>query len=193
MKRLVLAACASLCLAAAPAFAADQPSSVPAPTPVTAQPSPHALELAHRYVNDMHFDRVMDSMVDNMIPVVMDQMEKSNGAAEASIPPEFKAAIIDVVRDWSHEETPKMMDRMAVLSAQIYTEQELTDIVAFYESPTGRAVVEKAPLFAAHSGDMFKSMHVLTGPEVLERVCKKVDCAKLLAPKPELKDEHKKS
>ena len=187
MKFVILAALAGLCFAAAPALAADPvPPAPPAPE---SQASAHALELARRYVQDLHFQATMDTMGSKLWPVIMDQLSRSIPDADKALTPELKQAMGDVMSEWMHEETPKMEAQMVKLSAEIYTEQELADLIAFQESPTGRSIRAKAPLFAAHTGELMKSMHILTGKEVLERVCKKVDCAKLLSPTPDLPDK----
>lgn len=58
-------------------------------------------------------------------------------------------AMANVLSRVFHEEMEKvsarMMPKMARIYAETFTEQELADMLAFYQSPTGRKVVEKLP------------------------------------------------
>jgi hypothetical protein len=188
MKFVVLATVASLFLATTPALAADPAPAAPPAVKPLAPPTPHMRELARRYIDDLHFERTMDMMMSNLTPALMNQIVQSEPDAAKVLTPEFTKALTEVVNEWAHDETPRMMEQMTDLTAQIYSEQELTDLIAFQESATGRSVQAKAPLFASHVGEMMKSMHPLTATQVLERVCKKVDCIKLFSPKPDLPD-----
>ncbi len=64
----------------------------------------------------------------------------------------FRAKVEKYVMDtqsWQNLEP-----QYAKIYADIYTEQEIDDMVAFYRSPTGRAVIEKSPLVIKESSAM---------------------------------------
>jgi hypothetical protein len=189
MKFVVMAALCGLALAAAPALAAE---SVPAPAPAAAAPSAHALELARRYMTAMHMDRTMRGMFEGMLPALSDKLAASQGS---QLTPEFRRAIGEVVTDWMiGEQLPKMAEAQVKILAEVYSEDELAAMANFYESPVGQAIVRKLPAAAARSGEIFKTVDLLTKQQLMERVCKKIDCVKAFAPKPDLpEDDHKKS
>jgi hypothetical protein len=65
---------------------------------------------------------------------------------------------------------------MARAYAETYSEQELSDILTFYKSPSGSALATKAPQLAQESlGGYFKLL-----PEIMrdagEEVCAKTTC-----------------
>lgn len=72
---------------------------------------------------------------------------------------------------------PKLIDRYAVLYAEAFTLQELEGIVTFYESPTGRAMVQKnAQLTNTSSEIIEKELGEAFAQDMLARLCDKIDC-----------------
>ncbi len=194
MKFAVLAALAGLMFAATPALAA-QAAAAPAVAPTAAPaPTPQMLELARRYVAAAHMQNNIDNMLNRLTPLMMQQVERQQAdLGKKALPPEFLDAMTGAVMDWMHEREPAMMDLLVHQVAEIYTEKELTDLVAFYETPTGQAVVAKAHLFADRMGEMTTVLKAPKPKDLIREACKRYDCTKLLQEEPELKDESGKT
>jgi hypothetical protein len=71
---------------------------------------------------------------------------------------------------------PRLFDEMAGYYAQDFTSDQLRDILAFYQSPTGKAMVANAPVLAQQiGGSMVKLMPALQ-LSVMDKVCSQVSC-----------------
>jgi hypothetical protein len=59
-------------------------------------------------------------------------------------------------------------------------------MVAFYESPVGRAITEKTPSMAPKSAQITRDLMPMMQREIVTRLCAKLDCfgEKPAAPKP---------
>lgn len=159
-------AAAGLILAGAPAVGAD------------AAPSAHSLELSKRLFSEMHMDQMMDGMMKQMAPAMIDQMRKTN----PSISAEDAKAISEAVNASTQEMMRKVMDRMAPVYASTFTEKELQDLVDFYDGPTGRAMLAKMPLLMSKMTPTITEMMPEMQADVTRRICAKIDCTKRAAP-----------
>ena len=160
--RAVSAAIASIILLAAPpAFAADAP------------PSAHALDLSKRLFSAMHMERTMAQATKALAPVMVKQME----ARSPQITPAQRQAVLEAINDMMVQMTGKLMDRMIPIYASNLTEKELEDTLAFYESPTGQAVLDKTPKMMAQLGPAMAEMMPPMMADLQARLCKEIPCA----------------
>lgn len=162
MFRIAWAALAAACLfaAAAPACAAE------------AQPSPRAMELSKRLFADMHMERMMAGMSQSMAPSMAKQIE----AASPQLTAEQRQMVVDAVGDMTRQMTSKMIDRMIPAYASTFSEQELSDLVTFYESPTGQAVINKMPQVMSQVAPMMTEMMPQMMADLRARLCAKMAC-----------------
>jgi hypothetical protein len=131
------------------------------PRAVSAQteaPSPRALALAARYLADARAETILE----NEGPVVARYMlskvpAPKGGTAKAS---EVRDAMIAAAEAAVKSRVPEFMTKSATVYATIFTLKELEDIVAFYDSPSGRAFVAKT---SSASGPMAEVLHDLGG------------------------------
>lgn len=134
--------------------------------------------LVRRYLAAIHFEKLLDTMVAAMLPLMTDGMIKEH----PDITPEQRQMIADTVRDTMREKfVPQMLDRMVPIYASTFSEPELEAIVTFYESPAGRAITEKAPSLAPKSAEITRELMPQFQGEIIRRLCAKIDC---LAQKP---------
>lgn len=169
LGRGCLAAFASVVLlAASPAFAEPAPVASGPPAPA----SPRALELTQRYFAAMRMEATMRATVKAVMPELIDQFSRSN----PNMSPAQRAAIVDAAAQSSQTMIVRMMERMAPIFAQSFTEQELQDLVAFYEGPTGRALVAKTPAFAAKMNPAVVQLMPEMMAEMQNRLCAKMSC-----------------
>ncbi len=161
------------------ALGLGQPSlaaPTPAPEATATTATPNALALARRYMAAVHLDRTMSALANNMAPVIIDQQLQAHPELKEHMTPELRQAMIEVISEAVLERLPAMNDKMLSIVAETFTEQELTELVAFYESPTGQAVMEKAPSMMRRIPELMATINMPTDEEIGARLCKKIDC-----------------
>jgi hypothetical protein len=134
MKLFAFSAGALSALVLACAAGAQTTQSEPAP-------SPAALEHARHVIQAMHAEKLYDQMISAVESSVISSMAKNAPADKQQYVQTFERAYLEEMRAMM----PKLTDQMAVIYATDFTEQQLTDIDAFYASPTGQAVLAKMP------------------------------------------------
>ena len=139
-----------------------------------AQPSARQLELARRLFNDMHMDQMMAAMTRQMAPAMTAQMRKSN----PNISAEQAQAISEAAHESMSAVMPKLIERMIPLYATTLTQKELEDTVAFYEGPSGKAILAKLPQISAQIVPIMTDMMPEMTADMQRRVCAKIDCSK---------------
>jgi len=175
MKRMAVgvAFLAQLLISAPPAIAqpvAGQPS--PAQPAADASPSAHKLALARQVVEATRMDAIMTGAFRTMAAQVTASAGKSLSAdrqARMKIIGEAEGAALAKL-------VPQIVDSMVSGYARNFTERELSDMLAFYQSPSGRSMVAKTPQFMQ---GMMAEMAALT-PRIRrdmgQDVCAKVTC-----------------
>jgi len=166
-RRLAGLALAAACLTATPALCADAPA-----------PNAHGLELSRHLFAEMHMDRMMDGMMKNMMPAMVAQMRKANPA----ITDEQAQILGEAVTEASQGLMAKVTDQMIPLYASTFTEKELQDLVAFYDGPSGQAMLAKMPILMAKVTPVMAELMPGMTADVHRRVCAKIDCSKMAAP-----------
>ena len=152
-----LAAAVAL-VSATPAICADAP------------PNPHSLELARKLFNEMHMDQMM--------PMMMAQARKAN----PNLTEEQSRAVGEAAAESADDMMKKVVDRAAPLYAETFTEKELQDLVNFYDSPSGQAMIAKMPVMMSKmTASMADLMPEMTA-DVTRRICAKTDCTKMNTP-----------
>ena len=140
MKPKVIAAATLALLLISARSVAAQPSPEPASAPA---PSERKLEMAREVIGATGIDAMMVSAFRNMTA----QMTASQGAG---LSPERQARlkiVSDAEGDALAKMVPRFMQIMVTRYADTFSEQELSDMLAFYRSPSGRSMVAKTPLF----------------------------------------------
>ncbi|HEX3366175.1 DUF2059 domain-containing protein [Phenylobacterium sp.] len=161
------------CLAAAGAIAAATPAiSADAP------PSAHSLELSRQLFAEMHMDQMVGQMMKSMVPAMMAQARKAN----PSLTDEQAAAMTEAVTESTADMLGKITDKFIPLYASTFTEKELQDVVNFYNSPSGQAVLNKMPVMMSQIGPTMTELMPAMTADVLRRLCSKTDCSKMSAP-----------
>jgi hypothetical protein len=118
------------------------------------QPNPSAKhkELAAKLITAMHFDRMGASMMDAMYgeierQFIKDAEEKGNDPDDIAEAKEMFAAFREKVR--TIDFNALLREEQAVIYAKYFTEQELTDLVAFYTGATGTKMLDVMPQLMA--------------------------------------------
>ncbi|KSB91641.1 hypothetical protein AS593_18460 [Caulobacter vibrioides] len=119
----------------------------------SAEPSPRARELAHRYIAVLDMKKSVAPMMDNMLASLTEQE-----LAGTNLTPEQRTVAAKAIRDAFNQSVEAgMFDRMMVelepLLAETFTEEELEATIAFYESGPGRSMLAKMPMFGQRWGE----------------------------------------
>ena len=107
-------------------------------TAADAAPTDKQLALAKRYVEASHMVDNVQTMMKQLRPMLMSQAEAQLDASEKKVLGDaFDAAYGHFLKSY--------LDKVTPILAETYSEDELTQIVAFYESPTGQSMLAKSP------------------------------------------------
>jgi hypothetical protein len=127
MKHIIVAVALSAGLCAAPALAQE--------------PSAKAIALAKRYVAAAEARKILEDEGPTVARYMISKVPApAGGEAKAT---EVKQAMLDAATEAVHAKVPEFLDKTALIYAHVFTEKELTDIDAFYDSPSGKAFVAK--------------------------------------------------
>ena len=157
--------------------AVAQPASPPSAP--AAAPSARQIELAHRYMQAINMDKTMAGMMKNMLPAMLAKMPMNPNVTDAQ-----RQAITEVTTEVTTEMMHKLFAGMEPIMAETFSEQELADLVAFYESPTGRAVMAKTPQMMARLAPLMADLMPAMQAEMRTKLCAKIDCSGAASPAP---------
>jgi len=115
-------------------------------------PSPRQKELAERLITAMHLDRVGTSMMDAMYGEMEKQFiseaeAKGNDPDDIAEAKEMFASCRERMR--TIDFNGLLREEQARIYAKYFTEQQLTDLCAFYESAAGKKMIEVMPQLMA--------------------------------------------
>jgi len=169
MKPTALAAAFLALLLMSTPSARAQPS--PAQTAAVA-PSERQLELARQLVNASGIDATMTTAFRTMA-------QQMSASAGAGLSPERQARLkvfSDAEGDALAKLVPKLEQSMEAGYAQTFTEKELSDMLAFYRSPSGRSMVSKTPQFMKGLTAEMISLAPQMRRDIGTEVCAKITC-----------------
>jgi len=171
MKRLaILVTAAALCLGGGAAQARQaQPPAAAAPSKAT----PETRALAARYFEAIHYDKMLGQMMEQMVPVMIQTLRKQT----PSLTDEQSQLVSETVIETTREMTDKMKAPMIDAVAEVFTEQELRDLVAFYEAPSGQALIAKTPELTQKMMAQMPAIMAETQGKMLQKLCAKLNCA----------------
>lgn len=174
MKRLaILVVAATLCLTGATAQARQV-----SPPPAASKATPETRALATRYFEAIHYDKLLGQMMDQMVPMMIDSMRKQTPSVTEAQGREISETVVEA----THEMTGKMKAPMIDAMAEVFTEQELRDLVTFYEGPSGQALIAKTPELTQRMMGQMPGMMAEMQVKMRERLCAKLGCEKTTAP-----------
>jgi hypothetical protein len=151
-----------LALLSAPAWAEDKPPAAALASPPISAPSPKQLELAHRYMLAIHPEKTMEASMRASMPAMIDAMPG---------PPEERKAMMDDMMVVLAHVREKLYPQMEPIIAETFTEAELEQIVAFYESPIGQTLLSRQPQMAAKLAPYMRDVGSQMMAEMLMKMC----------------------
>lgn len=135
--------------------------SLVAAAPVLAQEARPSDESLHRLLSAVHADRILDAYLKQMdtgMQAGMREVLKGQAptARQQQIIDDMRTRMVAVLRE------SLSWDKLEPVILEIYrknlTQVEVNDMLKFYESPTGRAVVDKLPAIMQQSGQIVQGM-----------------------------------
>ena len=159
MRRTMLAGLAALMLFAGPAWSAE--------------PTARARELSGRYIRAINLVENLDRMVATIMPKVVDNAIK-NARLSPDAERRFRQAANAAAQEAMVDYTRKMVAELEVVASETFTEDELAQAVAFYESPVGRAIVAKTPELNARFMPRIQPLIDETTRAMMERMKEKL-------------------
>jgi len=169
MKRTAigLAILALLSTSAAPVVA--QPASAPA---AETTPSPRKLELARQLVQLSDLNANMKGVIRNMLSQIAAQ-----GGANLSAERQARMKVMEEAETNAFDKMiPHLVEAMVQGYAREFSEKELSDILAFYQSPSGRQMLAKTPQLTQGLAVEMARMIPQMRRDMGEEICAKVTC-----------------
>jgi len=149
--------------------------TAPAPPPAASTDSVR-LELARKLVDMSGGEKQVSAQVDALYGAVFSKMAEN-------MPPENQkifASTEAMMQREMHALIPAMINISVSVYARNFTEQELRDIVAFRETPTGRAMAEKTPLIQREAMSEMMPLIMQDVPKMMhatvDEICKEQTC-----------------
>lgn len=129
-----------VCLAAALAVATLPPAPVAAQSTeqTTASASARRTALARQYLNLIMTDQ-FEGVVHQMLGA-----EFENDSEMQALPDDDRRMILSLTAELTADMVPQMITEMVPVYATTFTEEELTALVAFYDTPLGRSIADKS-------------------------------------------------
>lgn len=143
----------------------------------TAKPSARKLELAKRYFELIDFENQLAPIIEAMGPLMAGSV-----AAELRIDPQSEEArklgvlVTETTVEVMADIMPAYLEELSKIAADIFTEEELEGLVAFYSSPVGRSLLEKSPRLEGPATKAMEGLMPQIEKRMGERLCAKLDC-----------------
>lgn len=168
MRKLLICLASVSLLAVMPAAAMAQTAATPT---VEEALSARKVALIKRYFKAIEMDKLIGSMMQSMMPALAEQQRASSGLTS-----EQSKIVTDAVVETMAEITPIYIDKLSVIYADAFTEDELTQMVAFYEGPVGQSITKKTPGLIPKSTQVMMELVPEIQNRMQTKMCKKIDC-----------------
>ena len=161
MKTLGLIAALAVMLVATPAAA--QSTSPPAPTA-------RQLQLSHRLFLSLHMDQTMSGLMQPLVAQMVDIQARQIPGFK----PEWRQPLVEATQEAMGDLLPNLMKRTEMAYAQVLSEDELQQSIAFYESPAGQSIIRKLPQVMPMVLKDFQAEVLTASADITVRFCKKI-------------------
>lgn len=142
------------------------------PTPPAGRPSAQALDYARRYLVAVRITDTVKLVIDALGPALVE----GEAAQHPGVTAADKQVIAEAVSESMVAVMPRFVDLYAIELASILTEDELRQMVEFYEGPVGRSVTAKTRVMSeASERTMLRLLPEIT-EELEARICGRISC-----------------
>ena len=108
------------------------------------EPTPAAMDTATKIIADLGLKQSLDIIV----PLMFGEFEKNVLATRPELKDPLHAALVSLAPEFSKGESSVLADVAHVMATKL-TEAELKQVLAFYETPTGKKFIEAEPTFVS--------------------------------------------
>ena len=175
MARRLIGGVLAMVLGACAWPAAAQPAPAPAPaTAGDAAPSDAKLALAHQVVEATGVEAALSASFHDMVkvrPTRLPQAREHGREAQAR-----RKVFAEAQADAMAGITPKIVASLVDSYARDYTTRELSDVLAFYQSPSGRSMVAKTPQLMRRVTTNLIGLVPQIRHDMGEEACAKIAC-----------------
>lgn len=169
-KRKIALAAAAVALAFAGAAAAQNSQVAPAPIAVAAPAAKsESLDLAHRYFTAIGFEGQLGAILTRL--TAPDQLGARKDLSSAE-----RDAIVSAAAEAMDEAMPLILDEAAQITAATFTPVQLKEMIAFYETDSGKAIAAKTSVLPPMASQLVLSFAPIIRADVVLRACAKMDC-----------------
>jgi hypothetical protein len=154
-----------------PAQAADTKPpaapAAPAPTtdaPATATPSPAALAAADKILNTIG----LKQSIAIVVPGMMQELETNVTRTRPEIKDSLRATLKGIQPEFDQTAKQTYAQAESLLASQM-SEQEITQVAAFFDSPAGKKYIQVTPVFIRSLSDLTGAWREKLSTDILER------------------------
>jgi hypothetical protein len=140
--------------------------------PASPPPSARQLELSNQLVDAMG----LRSNYATLLHGAMGQISNAALAGAAAQNPHTADAMRGAIDDAFDKMMVKIVDVMVDVNARTFSEEELTQLLAFYQSPTGKALVAKTPELARQTMAEVLPLMPQFQRDMLDDFCGRLPC-----------------
>jgi hypothetical protein len=123
--------------------------------------------LTRQYMELVNLTKILDTMTQSM---------SASMAPGPNVPPEVVKAMRESVTESMGAVVPRILEEMVDVYANKLTVEELTALIDFYGSPTGRSITVKTEQLAGETGPLMRKYTPIMQREMLTRLCGKIAC-----------------
>jgi hypothetical protein len=134
-----------------------------------AAPSPERLQLARRIIEAQGGLVNMAAMTRNMSQGLL-------ASVGQGLPSEQRQALQESIEEANTDLLPRMLGVSERIYATEFDEKQLSDMLAFYNSPTGKTLTARLPQIGQEIGIAVAQMMPALQLKMLVRLCEKTDC-----------------
>lgn len=145
-----------LCALAMPAFAQ---------APAAKQPSPEHVALARAVLDFTGARSSFDGVLVKLLSDARNQIVRTRPTLQADV----EAALLDIGVKLKNADE-ELVNQISLVYAQKFTEAELKDIAAFYQSPAGKKLVTEMPSVLTRSYELMREYSQRMSVEVMSQL-----------------------
>jgi hypothetical protein len=149
---------------AAPAAAAPSPDAPAAPAPVPGAPTAAAIAAADKILGVLGVKQSIALVVPGMLTELETNILRSRPELRDSL-----RATLRTIQPEFDKTAQQTYDAAATILASQMSEKEITDVAAFFESPSGKKYVEVTPVFLQKLTDVTTPWRDKLSTEIVER------------------------
>ena len=118
----------------------------------------------------MQSDKMIEEMLNNMVPILKQQASETMKGSSSQ---EKLDQYVDFIKEELKALTNELINKeMVNIYSENFTREEIQDLIKFYESPTGKKIIEKTPEFTTALMNSMMSKYM---PEFQVKLKQKMD------------------